>query len=206
VWKQFRAEAERKAMFTPDIEKVQSQRAHNVFVYNECIRGLPKHTVLGLSAVFNGAAYTEGSDYVLYKKMLGKETYPISFQIRKDQVMGMSSLIGDPGQIMGEIYTIRPEALISLDNYMLNTVQFERKRVKVLRPFHPTAGAELEIHAIEMWMYVGIFDFWQDQMSDPESRKIFKRSIRLFAAKDITDKEPLGAHYCFDYNLETASP
>ena len=206
MWTKFREEADRKAMFTPDIADIQDQYAHNIFIYNECMRGNPQHNVLGEASLFGGLAYTESSDFVLYTKKLGRETYPFALPITDDHKMGRSSLIGDPGQIMGEVYSIRPDALISLDNYMLNTVQFERKRVKVVRPYHPDEKSALEVHTTEVWMYIGSYEFWKDQINDAEAKKLFIKTPRLFATKDSNNKETLGAYYIFDYNFETSTP
>lgn len=202
LWQRFQQEASRKAMFTPDIEDIQSRYAINVFVYNECQKNGNKSDVLGKQAAYQGLAYTESSDFVLYKKLLGIETYPIALPITEDQKHGWSSLIGDPGQIMGEIYSIRPYDLIQLDNYMLNTVQFQRKRVKVVVPYHANETSPLDTHVVEVFMYVGDYDFWRDQLFDAEAKKAFAKSSRLFCSKEENNKETLGAYYTFDCILE----
>lgn len=204
-WIKYSQEAERKAQFTPDAAELQQQWAVNVFIYNECQMNGPKTNILGDKAIYGGLAYTESSDFVLYKKDLGKETFPFALEVNDDNRMGMSSLIGDPGQIMGEVYSVRPYDLISLDNYMLNTVRFERKRVKVVIPWRPNASEEIEPVIKEVWMYVGKLDFWKDQIYDQEMKKFFKPSPRLFCAKENNNKDTLGAHYLFDYNLEANS-
>ncbi len=137
----------------------------------------------------------------MYKKLLGKETFPLAFKIEDDQKHGLSSLLGDMGQVMGELYSIPPMHVVALDLYMLNTVQFERIPVQVLIPFKPQGQDKFEIHKTEAMMYVGRQDFWNDQLKDAEQRKLFSQSKRLFAVKE-TDEPELGAYFTFDYNIE----
>lgn len=201
LWEQFSEEANRKAQFTPDIEDVQDKYCHNVFIYNECQSHGPKNNVIN-GSVYGGHSYTESSDYVLYKKLLAKETYPFAFEITDDEKLGRSSYIGDMGQIMGELWLIRPNDLIALDNYMLNTVQFDRKRVKIVVPFHADEQSPVDVHTIEAWMYVAKKKFWSPQIADAQAKKFFRRSSRLFCTKDNNNKDTLSAYYIFDYDAE----
>jgi hypothetical protein len=201
-WLRFRAEAERRAQFTPDILDIQQLYAVNVFVYNECMASGPKHTTLGPNAKYGGLAYTESSDFVLYKKELGNETFPIAFPVTDEQKIGMSTLIGDPGQVMGEVWSIRPDDLISLDYYMLNTVRFNRKPVNITIPYRADTNSEFEPVTKEVFMYVGDLDHWKDQLLDNEMRKSLVPSKRLFCVKDRNFNETLGSYFVFDYNIE----
>jgi hypothetical protein len=179
-----------------------------VFVYNECKKGGPQNKVLN-GGVYNGFGYTDSPDFVLYKKLLGKETFPFAIQIKDEHRLGMSSHFGDPGQVMGEIWTLTPEQIIALDNYVLNTVQFDRVRVKVTVPFYPYKNKEtdLDVSTTEAYMYVAREEFWKDQISDAEATKFFKKSPRIFCAKEYNNKETLNAYFVFDYDaeLETAA-
>lgn len=203
-WQRHIQEAARKSMFTPDAADIQELSGVNVFVYNETQSGQPKHGLLGPEAVFAGFGYTEGTDFVLYKKLLGKETFPFALKIRPDQILGAdtpapSSFIGDPGQVIGEVYTIRPKQLIELDFYMLNTVQFTRERTKIIIPFSIDTKT-VEYKTADVFMYVGKPDFWDDQIASPEGKKLFERSTRIFGVKEDT----IGSHYTFDWNIESS--
>jgi hypothetical protein len=202
VWQTFKQEAERKMLFTKDWAELSQYERLKVFVYNEVQRGQIKHNLLGTNPVYGGLCYTESSDYVLYKKMLGKETFPFALEISEDQKHGMSSLIGDPGQIMGEMYSLTPLEIKKLDDYLLNGVYFNRKKVKVLIPYKVDSSKdEFSVCTVEAFMWVGDASFWTDQISSSEAKNLFKRSLRLFAAKD-NKEETLGAYYVFDHNVE----
>ena len=199
MWERFRQEADKKAMFTPDLAELKDFEKMRVFVYNELQKDQPKNSLLS-SSEYCGACYTQNSDFVLYKKLLGKETFPIAMEVTKDNRFGISSLIGDPGQVMGETYSVTPETIVELDNYLLNTVEFDRKRIKIVIPYFTEADSACRYIETEAWMWVGRSEFWNDQLfiKDQDGPK-FARSERLFV--DIKD-ETLGGHYIFDYKLE----
>jgi uncharacterized protein YdaT len=134
---------------------------------------------------------------------LGKETFPFAMPVSEDQKHGSGTLIGDPGQILGEVYTIRSEAIIDLDEYMLNQVYYERKKVPILIPYKTDNADEFSYHEVEAFMWVGRTEFWGDQLASSDGKKLFAQSHRLFNAKENKD-EPLGAYYLFDYEIEAS--
>lgn len=194
-WQRFRQIAERKTLLTPDYHELQQFERIKVFVYNECQKDQPQHAKLGPAVLYGGFGYTEDNSYVLYKKLLGKETFPFAMEIQDNQRHGMSSFLGDPGQVMGELWSIRPADVVELDYYMLNTVYYDRKRVKLL-----ITRSKTDVYKTEAFMYIGRPEFWNDQIFSNEGRDLFARSSRLFATKENSDT--LGAHYVFDYNVE----
>lgn len=200
MWAQFRLEAEKKALLTPDLAELKTFSNVNVFVYNEIQSEQPQNELVSMG-LYRGIGYTKQSDFVLYKKLLGKETFPFALQITEDQRLGMSSYLGDPGQIMGEVYTIPipAERIIALDEYMLNTVYFDRKRVTILVPFRTDpASDKFDMNEIEAFMYVGRQEFWNEQITKSDSNVLFAKSQRLFANKE----DNIGAYYTFDYKVE----
>lgn len=201
TFQRFQQQAEEFTLMTPDYAELQAQYAHNVFVYNENQSNGSRFDELKAPRFYRGQGFTESSDFVMYKTLLGLETFPIALEVTEDQRHGLSSLIGDPGQIIGEVYSVRYNSIVSLDNYMLNGVRFTRKRVKVVIPFRIEGTDHFDKKVTEVFMYVGKYDFWKDYLFKNEAKKTFARSERLFATKE----DDLGAHYLFDYKLEVAS-
>lgn len=202
LWQQYRAEAEKKALMTPDLAYLKECAMVNIFVYDDMQTNQPNNRKLE-GGMYRGFGYTKASDFVLYKKLLGKETFPFALQITEDQRIGMSSYIGDPGQIVGEVYTLfnPSDKIIDLDSFVLNTVYYDRKIVPVLIPYKTDPNAEsFEIKEIEAFMYIGSQEFWGEQLSSHEGKSLFKQSQRIFGSKEIGDN--LGAYYTFDYNVE----
>lgn len=89
-------------------------------------------------------------------------------------------------KIKGQILLVRPQALIDLDNYREQGVQFERRKVRIIVPYRalkrifdhpdlPTADIEWEANGIGLtfervctiraWMYIGIPKYWDKMIS-----------------------------------------
>lgn len=204
-WAKFRQEAENKCLLTPDLSELQQYKRIPVFVYNELQNGQPQNIRLK-DCEYGGYGYTESSDFVMYKKLLGKETFPFAMPISEDQKTGTASpsptsYLGDPGQIMGEIYRLTPQQVVEIDNYMLNTVYYERRRTDILVPVRANDSDEFKIMKVNAFIHVGKSEFWNDQIFSGEGKKLFARSKRIFNVKD-KNNEPLSAYYTFDYNVE----
>jgi gamma-glutamylcyclotransferase (GGCT)/AIG2-like uncharacterized protein YtfP len=201
LWKKFAELAEQKSKFTPDRADLMQFATHGVFIYDSHQGTKSKHGNLGVKPVFHGHAYTESSDYVMYKKNVGIESFPFAMEISDKHRMGeFSSLIGDPGQIMGEVYELPTESIVALDENMLNTVYFNRKRVTVL-VMSPEGSKYKSLRRIQTWMYVGNPEFWTDVIAKASQTKLISQSTRLFAAKEETS---LGAFYVFDHKLDAS--
>lgn len=89
-------------------------------------------------------------------------------------------------KIKGQLHLVRPEVLVSLDKYYENGVQFRRRRVKLLLPYHQKArgpwftrdGRPLpralqgwraketpeKLHIIEAHMYIGRKAYWDNRL------------------------------------------
>lgn len=204
AWQQCLAEAAQRSLRTPDFGELQQLKGINIFLYDETQAGQPRHTLVK-SGLFGGMGYTESSDFTMVTKVLGKETHPVVLPIREDQKLGtsapvQSSLMGELGQIIGEIYTIDLQTVIALDDYTLNTVQYDRILVPIIIPWQRNLNdATYEHHRTEAYMYVGRQEFWRDQLNDASARKLFKPSTRLF---NVKGEETTGARFVFDYNIE----
>jgi gamma-glutamylcyclotransferase (GGCT)/AIG2-like uncharacterized protein YtfP len=202
-WQKCMQEAELRNRHTPDWNALQTHEGVPIFIYDSHMKNQPNNSVLGEGILYFGAAWTESSQFVMYKKMLGKDTFPLAMQIEEDQVLGLSSLLGDPGQVMGELYAVRPNTIAKLDEDVLNLVYYERKMVKIVSSVTYSTGI-LETKVVEAFMYVGRRKFWEDQMRDEKAKHLFQRSPRLFCSKDRG--EGLGAYYTFDYKVEAHAP
>ena len=97
-------------------------------------------------------------------------------------------------RIKGEINAIRPWQFRQLDTYKLNTVQYTRKRVKLLVPYREVIisdyydedGKELPLclqgkkgahgpelmQVVKAWMYVGKDDYWDPILSPFNFHKV----------------------------------
>jgi len=201
-----------KAQRTPDLQKITRYAWQNVFICNECQRGQRSFDKLGY---YDGdprytdvhrlaAGFTLDQNYVMLKRPLGKETFPVPLVVNEDEVMGRnthlpSTIFGTPAsKISGMLYSIRPYNLIELDNYMLNTVYFERKRVVIeVRYRVPIADSGrlsdyVLTEQVPAWMYQGKRDFWLNEY----------RNQRLEPVKLYEANKPLGdgfsrEHYYF---------
>ena len=201
-WARYSQEASKKALFTPDLAELQQKETINIFLYNEMQTGQPNHGKLGPTAIYRGCGYTASSAYSMWTKRLGNETFPMALKIEDDHVLGQTSLIGDPGQIMGEVYTIRPFEIIPLDEYMLNCVYFERTPTQILVPFKTDPkNDKFDFVVAEAYMWTARRQFWDEQIADVEAKHLFRRVKRLFNAKSISE-ESLGSYYVFDAKVE----
>jgi hypothetical protein len=167
---------ERMPAFTPDIARLQQYKVQLLFVYDECMKQHQRHSLIQ-PAEFQCTAFTEGQ-FSLWKKKLGKESFPIP--------LNTSSSMAPHSIIKGELWAIPPDNLVQLDNHKLNTVQFIRKRVRLIVPYTqqvwardrdtsariynlatPPNSSILQVPRtalIKAWMYVGIDSFWDDQL------------------------------------------
>lgn len=89
-------------------------------------------------------------------------------------------------KIKGQLHLVTPDLLVSLDNAYQNGIQFRRKRVKLLLPYHEKArgpwktlngkplpralqgwrGKETKeiLHIVDAFMYVGRPTYWNDRL------------------------------------------
>lgn len=92
-----------------------------------------------------------------------------------------------PSRVRGTLHLVPPETLISLDKDVLNTVRFNRQRVRLLYPrrslpiFNVGTDKEkaklrpvpdLVVHTLIAWMYVASSEYWTDMIE--EKPQLFK--------------------------------
>ncbi len=195
---------------TPDILKLSAHKWQTIFVVNECQRHQRGHEQLGFvskvderhtTVHYNGFGFTQSDNFVLLKKVLGDKTFPVPLKVAVDQRLGQSgSLLGRPAKIAGEIFSIRPGNFIDLDNYMLNGLQFQRKRVIIDMPFRsrdPHSGklySDVITQKIGAWMYLGVDDYWY-----PELNRL--APVRLLEKNSDQEK-----YYFFNEKFESYKP
>lgn len=184
------------ANMTPDLWKLQRRERHLVFLYNECQEGQYADQMLGINSEKLYAASTKDT-FVLWKKKLGLETFPIMLPIEPSERFGRSSFLGKPARVTGQIFRVPPMVIKELDSYVLNTVQFERQRIEVIVPYRRKSEGLRHTHyeVFKVWVYVGRKEFWKEQL---DANKIFFDRVTLYTAKD----ENIGDYYYFKDTLE----
>lgn len=174
------ASAAERNKFTPDIAELERSEFQRVFIYNEMKYAHRSHSFLPETlAERDATCYTE-SYFTLHKKRLGKASQAIATD--SDLWPHPCGPTADRAKIQGELYVICSSHLSVLDTYHQNTVEFERRRVRILRPWRsivrakdgfPLNGQILEsfkargiVHSMrgcatmDAWMYVGRQEYW----------------------------------------------
>ena len=149
--------------FTPDFLWLERHEWRILFVYDEMMHGRKLYDLIKDESINLGKAFTDDDNFVLWKKKLGEETFPIAVQ---------GCPLGKQRRIKGEIHAIRPHLFWNvLDKRMLNGIEFRRERVKVLVPYHyisdENKGQTIDhnefIHRLSTFMYVGNRTYWEPQ-------------------------------------------
>jgi hypothetical protein len=172
--------ATRENPFTPDIQSLERYVDCLVFLYNEAMEGFRANASVLYGSQSIVPAYTLDSNLSLWNKNLGKAGFPIALSgIKKCSSSNLSSTkelhkqspwkLDDvtPGRIKGELHLVTPVSIKRLDEYVLNGVQFERKRVRVLVPnllTKPDGSKVQSVHVVRAFFYQGIRDYWYDQL------------------------------------------
>lgn len=172
--------------FTPDIHDLERSETQRVFIYNEMKSGHRASVMLPDPYVVHDATCYTDAFFWLYKKRLGLASRAIAldesgtwFRPDWDQVYG--------ARIQGELCIIKSSHIPILDEFHKNTVEFTRKRVKILRPWrnivrakdgYPLNGEHLEslkakgiVHSMrgcgtmDAWIYLGNKEYWSEQLS-----------------------------------------
>lgn len=155
--------------YTPDRLWLERHPGVLLFVYDETMRSRSLYHLIEES-VYLGVAFTS-PDWTLWKKKLGEETFPIALN---GQSVGKTDRKGirQEGRIKGEVHLVQPHVLWNtLDRRMLNGIEFRRERVKVLMPYHiQTKGVTIDhnefIKELRVHMYVGVPEYWNNQLDD----------------------------------------
>lgn len=179
-----KAAAERNR-FTPDIGDLERSAFQRVFVYNQMKHGHWSQAFLPEDLVTRDATCYTDNYFVLHKKQLGQASQAIATD--GDIWPLPCGATADRARVQGELYKIPSSHIPIIDTYHQNTIEFERRRVRILRPWRhivrakdgfPLNGEMLEsfkargivhsmrgIGTIEAWMYIGNPDYWEKQMA-----------------------------------------
>lgn len=176
--------------YSPDMGILQQNHRHLIFVHDDMMAG-KKNSDLIVATSITGRwplahCYTEEKFYY-WKKDLGELSYPIALE---KIPTGFTRHDNTPAKIWGELYAIRPHAFNLLDTERENGVQFLRKRVDVRIPYiHSNPIPDLLEHTMEVWMYIGVHDYWDDQLGGIHTSRPIE--------KTPDPRSWLGEHYRF---------
>lgn len=180
------ANASQTCPHTPDLWWLERRKHQLLFVYGTQMRGHPQHELVMNHGAYAAATYTEGK-FTLWKKQLGKESFPIALQGSGWRVPDWKK--PPHSRVQGELYAIETAQLIELDKHYQNTLEFDRQRVPLVLPYrnlHRIPGTELQrqieeslgmeardqvvttetkTQLVNAWMYIGKPEYWDDQLS-----------------------------------------
>lgn len=122
-------------------------------------------------------AYTE-KNFTVFKKKLGKETFPIALETKFESVPQLF--------VRGELVGVCYEAYKELDTNEGNGVEFNRKRVTVQVPYRKVMGGGRVSEGlscnVRAWMYVASHKYWSDQIDGGYNFA----SVRIFSPHTLT--------------------
>lgn len=165
--------------YTPDNSKLEQYEFLLLFSPDETQRGYPKYNLIEDSA-FMCHAFTQG--LFNYWQQRDGQLIPLEATAPAAVKYFPPSL-----RIKGELHAIKPYQFRELDRWKQNTVQYIRKRVKLLVPYseviisdyYDEDGKELprclqgkkgvkgpeQVQPVKAWMYVGIDQYWDPLLS-----------------------------------------
>jgi hypothetical protein len=167
----------KQCQLTPDIWKLEQFMYKLLFVSDDLMMGRKNHSLIE-EYVYAGAplhptCYTS-QKFTFWRKDLGVNSFPIpmEYSYKPSNWVRVQPI---PARIKGELYAIRPNALISLDNHRQNGLQFRRVTADILLPYrevkyskdkpNPTISDD-RIYTLPAQMYVGIPEYWDDMIGD----------------------------------------
>lgn len=164
--------------FTPDMPILLAKQAHLFFLVDDLQDGCPNNQVLGPSEYGCRAYSMDGIE--AYREVLTDKVVPY-YERRKPELVDKKYF----ARIKGEVWQVPTKQIPKLDTVMRNTVQFKRRRIKLLaqESFHwcidngnydyvsglplpyTLAGfkhynTEPRIVILEAWMYTAKRDYW----------------------------------------------
>lgn len=119
-----------KTKYTPDLAELEQYAWQAIFVCDEFKRKHMKHDLLGEDAQYQYPAYTQ-KKYQFWDPIDPTEhLVPFEVSMMTKHVVGFPPI----ANIKGEVFLIRPRQFLLLDEWKQNTVQFNRRRVRVVVP------------------------------------------------------------------------
>lgn len=165
---------------TPDMLMLQQYKRHLVLLPCNVQRGMKYHNFVKNCEPY-GLGYTRGK-FQMYTKNLGNESFPIPLPgiAEKKYIQHPLGHKMPPSlNIRGELYWCDAETISELDNFKLNGVEFERKRVEVKFLYQEpitqldrdtneliATYTDTKVFMLSPWMYVGIEDYWNSQIDN----------------------------------------
>lgn len=195
--------------YTPDKLWLEKHEWCLVFFYDDGSR----KSLLGEDAMFKGGAFTKDHNFVMWKKRLGTESFPIPLD-GADRVYDGPGITSRPmwkmggnevrpgirGRIKGSLYAVRPKQFWNgLDKHYFNGLEFTRQRVRVLIPYrvqqgHMGVDHNEFVQEVRAWMYVGVKDYWHKQLDGG----LMFTPVGAFAPKNqYSDGRRIGIYYCY---------
>lgn len=171
--------------YTPDIRQLEQNASHMVFFYGD----IHRHAELFDGPASNqpiptGTAFTihtieqnKNLGMTLWRVNKGNLSYPVALDdvhIQPEgQLFTTKKLLAlraketrpvTQARIRGELYLMSPDHITELDSQLHNTLEFTRRRTKVILPFHRIDRASGTISRacrfINCWMYFGNTEYW----------------------------------------------
>jgi hypothetical protein len=174
-----------KTKYTPDISRLEEQEYHLLFVCDELKKDHAKHDLLGMDAEYLFPAYTRS----VYQFWQSDDPTVSPVPMKSGDKASIVRYFPKPAKIKGELYAVRSQQFLLLDNYKQNTVEFRRQKIMVIVPyrtvvwlkdhsldpaFGPLVNAiqgerytgksikttKEKVHLLRVWMYIGRSKHW----------------------------------------------
>lgn len=158
------AELER-TKFTPDIAALEEYEWQAVFVSDELKKKFIKHDLLGVDKRYCFPAFTQKNYHYWQSNDPFEGAIPFECQKLRNDITGWPPI----AKIKGEVYLIRPQQFIGLDQYKQNTVQYVRDRIRLVVPYR----------RIE----------WVRDRYGPEAYKYFSQPEHFYGKSTLTSDE-----------------
>lgn len=117
---------------TPDYYDLAHRRELHVFVADEMMHGHRAQMPEEFARRYSGAYSVDG--FLMFQKKLGKYTFPVV--MRKDPQFTCGAMQrAAVAPLRGELWIIKPEFIVALDNYRENGQTFHRHLIDVSIPY-----------------------------------------------------------------------
>lgn len=144
----------RRARWSPDFPSFRKLENIPVFVYGQEMTGRLDHNIVKESQSL-GMGYTVSSTFLMEQTQgKGCPRMPIAFKT----FSGGKNF----GKILGEIYLVSPEVLLTLDEFHRNNDVFKREKTYVFLMDQVTPTKSKFCPNIKCWTYFGETGFWED--------------------------------------------
>lgn len=152
--------SERNTTKTPDFLELKSDHHIPVFVYGSLKSGHRNHEMLS-GCQFLGRGRTVATDLDL--RAPSHNAFPIAF--RKSIMKTPKEVLG---RVSGEIWVVDPKKMLEMDTFENNRTMYNREKVWVVCRDQEIKGStnKQARPTIQAWMYIGVPDYWEGQVTD----------------------------------------